>query len=1040
MPISNQQDARDVEDHVERIFAASEPDRANAIRALFVEKLDFNPVSGQVDLPSVSASVELPKVAERIAELDGVHVLYVALNIPETDRVRKTEAAAAAKRIADQLGEDMLLVFTNTSCTQLHFIHPDFDGAQPTLRRMVVERDMPRRTAVEQFSNVYWNYERSGSIRAALEEAFDVEPVTKRFFQEYKRVFEAAEERLSGFGPDEKEDKRLFVQTLFNRLMFVYFLSRKGWLTFSSDKDYLNALWNDYRAASLHTNFYTSRLCPLFFAGLNDPQSRNLSRDNPALYDLIGDVPSLNGGLFEKSDLDQRTDIVVPDGAIGPVLRDLFDKFNFTVMESTPFDIEVAVDPEMLGKVFEELVTGRHESGSYYTPRPVVSFMCREALKGYLEGRNTGLSSDSVAAFVDGRDASEIPLESAGRVADALDQVTVVNPACGSDAYLLGMMHELVELQIELYNVGVDARGLYELKLHIIQRNLYGVDIDEFAVNIAMLRMWLSLAIEYEGEVPEPLPNLDFKIVCGDSLLGPEPMPAGQSDFTWHEVRRLDLGAVKDRYMRAISESDKTNLREQIEDIKQQIRDALGDAGVPQDVVDWRVEFAEVFAERGGFDVAIANPPYVRMEKLNKDDEKKYKEAFPEVAASRADILVYFFARAIELMRPGGWLAFITSNKYMRAAYGKKLRGFLRDSLIMSQVLDFGDLPVFVATSYPAVLVGQKGMAGDAHQMRIADLTIPVRNSLKSRGLSATLETVNKAMDGLPALLDRHGHADYPQLLLRQSGWILEDPALIRLFERLMNQGTPLGEFVDGRIYYGVKTGLNKAFVIDRYKRDELVDADPPSAEIIKPWLRGRDIKRWSAKWTGLYVIFANRGVDIDRYPAIRAHLERYRPKLERRATSHLHPWYELQQPQEGIYHEFVQPKVIFNRFINAPQFTYDLSGFWHNDACYFVVAPSASLAAIVNSQVVWFLLRNLCTALANGYLQVFVQFLKRLPIPSLPVDTDQRLSECVERLAHDADQPDIEAEIEYYVCWSYGLSDKETDMIRSWLQQRSGG
>ena len=1038
MPISNQQDARDLGEHVQRIFATSRSERQTAIRALFVEKLDFNPVSGQVDLTGAAAGARLPGAAQRIARLDGVNVLYVPLNIPETDRVRKTEAAAAAKRIADQLGEDMLLVFTNTSCTQLHFIHPDFDGAQPTLRRMVVERDLPRRTAVEQFSNVYWNYERSGSIRAALEEAFDVEPVTKRFFQEYKRVFEAAEERLSGFGPDEKEDRRLFVQTLFNRLMFVYFLSRKGWLTFSGDKDYLNALWNDYRAASLRTNFYISRLAPLFFAGLNNPQSRNLSRDNPVLHDRIGDIPFLNGGLFEKTHLDQRTDIGVPDEAIEPVLRDLFDKFNFTVMESTPFDIEVAVDPEMLGKVFEELVAGRHESGSYYTPRPVVSFMCREALKGYLKGLNTGLSSDSVAAFVDGRDASEIPLASAGRVADALHQITVVDPACGSGAYLLGMMQELVELQVELYNVGVDARRLYDLKLHIIQRNLYGVDIDEFAVNIAMLRMWLSLAIEYEGEDPKALPNLDFKVVCGDSLLGPEPMPAGQSDFTWHEVRRLDLGAVKDGYMRASLQSDKTNLREQIEDIKQQVRDALGDAGVPRGVVDWRVEFAEVFAERSGFDVVIANPPYVRMEKLNKGHEKKYKEAFPEVSASRADILVYFFARAIELMRPGGWLAFITSNKYMRAAYGKKLRGFLRDSLIISQVMDFGDLPVFAATSYPAVLVGQKGMAGDAHQMRIANLTIPVRNALKSRGLSATPETVNRAMDGLPGILDRHGHPSYSQALLRQSGWILEDPALLRLFERLMNQGTPLGDFVDGRMYRGIVTGLNQAFVIDRYKRDELVDADPPSAEIIKPWLRGRDIKRWSADWAGLYIIFTSRGVDIDRYPAIREHLKPYRPRLERRATSHLHPWYELQQPQEGIYHEFDNPKIIFKRFINAPQFTYDPSGFWHNNACDFAVTPSASLAAIVNSQIVWFLLRNLCTALANGYLQVFAQFLKQLPIPSLSVDTDQRLSECVEQLAHDPVQPDIEAEIEDYVSWSYGLSQRDNSLIKNWLERRS--
>ena len=976
----------------------------------------------------------------RVAQLDGVHVLYVALNIPETNRVRKTEAAAAARLIAAQLGEDMLLVFTNTACSQLHFIHPDFDGAQTTLRRMVVERDLPRRTAVEQFSKVYWSYERSGSIRDALAEAFDVEPVTKRFFQEYKRVFEAAKAQVSGFGRSE-EDKRLFMQTLFNRLMFVYFLSRKGWLTFSGDKDYLNALWNDYRAAPLQTNFHTSRLRPLFFAGLNNPQSRNLNRDNPTLHGVIGDVPFLNGGLFEETELDSRDGVIVPDSAIEPVLRDLFDKFNFTVMESTPFDIEVAVDPEMLGKVFEELVTGRHESGSYYTPRPVVSFMCREALKGYLQGRDTGLSSEAVAAFVDRRDASGIPLASASRVADALDQVTVVDPACGSGAYLLGMMQELVELQIELYNVGVDARGLYELKLHIIQRNLYGVDIDEFAVNIAMLRMWLSLAIEYEGEVPEPLPNLDFKVVCGDSLLGPDPMPESQSDFTWHEVRRLDLGAVKDSYMRASLQSDKTNLREQIEDIKQQVRDALGDAGVPQDVVDWRVEFAEVFAEHGGFDVVIANPPYVRMEKLNKNDEVKYKGAFPEVAASRADILVYFFARAIELMRPGGWLAFITSNKYMRAAYGKKLRGFLRDSLIMSQVLDFGDLPVFAATSYPAVLVGQRGVVGDAHQMRIANLSIPVRNSLKSRGLSATPETVNKAMDGLAGFMDRHGHADYPQLLLRQSGWILEDPALLRLFERLMNQGTPLGKFVDGRIYYGIKTGLNRAFVIDRYKRDELVEADPRSAEIIKPWLRGRDIKRWKAEWAGKYAIHVPWTLDVTLYPAVEEHLTRFKDQLAKRPEVRrgVYPWVSMSRWAAEYYEEFAHPKIIFNHFINASQFTYDQSGFWHNNACSFVVAPSASLAAIVNSQVVWFLLRNLCTALANGYLQVFVQFLNQLPIPSLSIDIDQRLSECVERLAHDAAQPDVEAQIEDYVRWSYGLSDREANLIRSWLLERSG-
>ena len=160
-----------------------------------------------------------------------------------------------------------------------------------------------------------------------------------------------------------------------------------------------------------------ARLHPLFFSGLNNPHSRDLTE---GLTTLIGDVPFLNGGLFEETELDRRVGITVPDAAIAQVLTGLFDRFNFTVMESTPFDIEVAVDPEMLGKVFEELVTGRHDSGAYYTPRPVVSFMCREALKGYLEGQETSLSPEAIAQFVDRHDTEDIQVAQARRIAEAL--------------------------------------------------------------------------------------------------------------------------------------------------------------------------------------------------------------------------------------------------------------------------------------------------------------------------------------------------------------------------------------------------------------------------------------------------------------------------------------------------------------------------------------------------------------------------------------------------------------------------------------------
>ena len=678
MPIVNRDDAVEVENRIGRIFAASPSERAGEIRALFVEALDFGPAAGHVGLDLAPSNVVLPAYAERVAELGGVHVLYVALDTTETDRVRKAEAAETAKLISNQLGDDLLVVLTNTSVSQIHLVYPSFESARPTLRRMVIERDLPRRTAVQQFSNIYWNHLDSGNIRSSLDKAFDVEAVTKRFFEEYKRVFDLAIDHVEGFGTSdgEQEDKKLFVQTLFNRLMFIYFLSRKGWLTFGGDNDYLNALWRDYRADDGEDkNFHVDRLKLLFFAGLNNPQSRDLRRNNPVLHAKIGAPPFLNGGLFEKTDLDNRSGVTVPDTVIEPILRDLFDRFNFTVMESTPFDIEVAVDPEMLGKVFEELVTGRHDTGSYYTPRPVVSFMCREALKGYLEGCDTGLEKEDIAKFVDERETSGVSLPSAPKVAEALEDVTVVDPACGSGAYLLGMMQELVDLRTALFNIGVDARSLYDLKLHIIQRNLYGVDIDEFAVNIAMLRMWLSLVIEYEGDRPEPLPNLDFKIVGGDSLLGPNP---GQLNQSRYQIELSDLPRLKAKYMRTTTLKDE--LKRKVGAAEERLRADLGVAAVLKGVVDWRIEFAEVFAEHGGFDLVIANPPYVRFQKIDSEYKRKLKPLYSHATNGKSDLYCYFFVRALELLNENGTQVFVCSNSWLDVGYGAKLQSYLLNS------------------------------------------------------------------------------------------------------------------------------------------------------------------------------------------------------------------------------------------------------------------------------------------------------------------------------------------------------------------------
>ncbi|MDE0630486.1 MAG: Eco57I restriction-modification methylase domain-containing protein [Caldilineaceae bacterium] len=1033
----NAQEARVVASHIKRIFEAPSVNaRAEAVRRLFVEELDFHPADRQISLASASNTVVLPEDAHHVASLDTAHVVYVALNIQGVERVRKAEAAEAAKLISSQLGGDLLLIFTNTSISQLHLIYPTFVGKRPTLRRMIVERDLPQRTAMEQIAKIHCHWREKNSIHFALESAFDVEAVTKRFFSEYKRVFDAALEKVTGFGQsqEERENKRLFVQTLFNRLMFVYFLSRKGWLTFKEDKDYLNALWKHYAAQKDETNFYSDRLYHLFFFGLNNPQSQDLNFRDSFMESVYGSVPFLNGGLFEETYLDKRDGIVVPDEAVKPILTDLFNRFNFTVMESTPFDIEVAVDPEMLGKVFEELVTGRHESGSYYTPRPVVAFMCREGLKGYLAGENTGLSDEEIANFVDNHDTHGISITSAQQLADALKKVTIVDPACGSGAYLLGMMQELVELQTTLFSdqLLADSQSLYDLKLRIIQRNLYGVDNDRFATNIAMLRLWLALAIEYEGERPEPLPNLDFKIVCGDSLLGPDPDPKSFGDLFRAGVHMAadDLAILKEKFLGSTG-AEKDRLKKQVEELQDQLKSARAEASPPPEVVDWSVEFAEVFEKRGGFDIVVANPPYVRQEGLTLQ-KTELARLYPEVYDGRADVLVYFYARAVQLLRSDGSLSFITSNTFTKRKYGAKLRNLLSSQVTIARLIDFGEVKIFGATVEVLVLVGRKSPPVHNSIVRGHNLYPLLTRKL---GRSASVE---KAGDEMTRLADhlKAEEALFPQTRLRNSVWRIEDENVNRLFEQLMSQGTPLDEFSDGHIFRGVVTGPNKAFVIDRAKRNELVAADSRSAALINPWLRGKDIKRWSAEWAGLYIIFVNRGIDIEMYPAIEEHLSHFRTQLEQRATSHLHPWYELQQPQEGIYHYFSNHKIVWPDIARDVRFAYDTDGCYLGNTGYIMPTEAMWMLAVLNSFLFEFLLCQIANSLRGGFVRLIHQYVSRLPIVTPDSLRKNRLMDIAQTCV-SGDTVDDD-ELNDIVSGLYKLSDRDIALIKDWFERRS--
>ena len=649
---------------------------------------------------------------------DGFHIIHSRLS---TDSLLMGQERPVVSQLLKE-HPYALFVFSNRALNRWHFLNVKYDDEitkRRVFRRITVGPEERLRTASERIAMLDLesvNADLFGlsslAIQKRHDEAFDVEPITKEFFHEYARIFEQVEGQIEGI--EDTERKRLFTQRLFNRLMFIAFIQKKGWLKFGSDSDYLDSLWRDYvRRKKPGKNFYSDRLKLLFFAGLNTPNEINVIGINRGgfLKELIGQVPYLNGGLFEEDEDDRDAKIMVPDDSIDAILRELFSRFNFTVTESTPLDMEVAVDPEMLGKIFEELVTGRHETGSYYTPKPIVSFMCREVLKGYLETEAPGESKEAIDQFVEEHQPDCI--KDAESVLDALRRIKVCDPACGSGAYLLGMLHELLDLRQSLFQAhSLDAKSVYDRKLEIIQTNIYGVDIDQFAVSIARLRLWLSLAVDFEGPNPEPLPNLDYKLEVGDSLIGPD--PSGGLEMGFRKQLIDEFLAAKATYLTA-HHHHKTELKERIRKLKMDIRSFGGHREVHG--FDWAIEFAEVFID-GGFDSVIGNPPYVSGRSILQNlgrDYKDYLSSQYKSAVGVYDLYVVFWEASFRLVSKAGTVALITPNKLMVADYARNIRHIIAGHKIQS-LADVSDLSPFEAASvYPIILVarGQKATPAD---------------------------------------------------------------------------------------------------------------------------------------------------------------------------------------------------------------------------------------------------------------------------------------------------------------------------------------
>lgn len=388
----------------------------------------------------------------------------------------------------------------------------------------------------------------------------------------------------------------------------------------------------------------------------------------------------------------------------------------------------------------------------------------------------------------------------------------------------------------------------------------------------------------------------------------------------------------------------------------------IEDSDVHRRAFVWREAFGNILAD-GGFDVVIGNPPYVRMELLK--PIKPYLQTRYEVVSDRADLYAYFFELGVRVLRPGGRLGYISSSTFFRTGSGAPLRDWLARETAVEAVVDFGDRQLFEGvTTYPAVLI--------------------VRKEIGTGEGPVAFWNADRIPDDLE-LAFADGARPMPRTRLTRAGWRFEEERLATIRDKMAAGRRTLAD-VHGAPLYGIKTGLNEAFVLDRATRDAIVAADPGSAALLKPFLVGENLKRWHVDSDDLWLIYTAKGaVDIEAHPGVRDHLAPFRTKLEKRATKQ--EWWELQQAQAAYASAFAGTKIVYADICNQPTFSIETSGAMLANTGYFVPSADLALCGLLNSTAAWFIFSGLTNIAQNGYLRLRTNFVGQLPVPDLSVD-----------------------------------------------------
>ncbi len=873
--------------------------------------------------------------------------------------------------------------------------------------------------------------------------AFSVEALSKDFFNEYKKQYlnfcdflfsHKADTDYFGVEFTQWEDKNLrdYVKKMMGRITFIYFLQRKGWM--NGDLEYMQ---NAFKRSSHQENYLDVFLEPLFFGVLNTkPEERqNLFEQENwdlSLLDEWKNVPYLNGGLFERDEQDEPKSRFPAE--MFKELFDFYSRYNFTIDENDPDDAEVGVDPEMLGHIFENLLEDNNDKGAFYTPKEIVQYMSRESVAQYLKSYVPSDLYEAIDKLIKQREVASIlqKKDNAKLVYNTLAKVKVCDPAIGSGAFPMGVLNVLFDCRLRLYPYtgNKEEFSWIKIKRDIIQNNIYGVDIEKGAVDIARLRFWLALVVD-ENE-PQTLPNLDYKIMCGDSLLYrfAFDVPFKQvlkeynrkngthyelddyrqwvydytdiSDHAQKDIFRQRIDDIKNAFKTALTDKEigkiakvrgdianlqmedlfggkKTDVEKQMKVLQKKLkelekqREEIETSKLFAHAFEWRFEFPALLNDEGifrGFDIIIGNPPYgAKLSNLEKD---LYKEKFSDVHMRSPETFCYFTSLAFKLCAKSGAaiVSYIVPNNIFFQNENEKTRELLSLENMLIRAINLGDNTFENADVPTCIFVGKAKKTKD-YSIAYSDY----------RDYNVKKIEWNESIDNIKV----EKLQTVPALVIGMSNTEID------ILNAIKENGITIDSIAE-EMASGISTGGDKIFRLQK----ETADSMNLEIQPIHKVLVGGEIDKYSIGNTNHVLIYSTKQANIPSYSNIFNYLKPFEEQLskKRETKKGILPWWCLHWPR---YEQlFTEPKIIMRQTSDRIRCVFDENGFFVlNSILVFKKNTNEYqykyISSALNSKLTNYLYRKLTQEEGRTFAEVKPVNVRKLYIPKA-TETEQRL------------------------------------------------